>query len=197
MWAKPGEPRPGCTPARPSCGQTAALVVRLLHVVKAAYMTGYDATLADWHNLLNALDRLRSERHMAILALCHSRIAPYKNPEGPDYDRFTPDLHAKTWSLTHKWADYVLFLNFDTHVDAGKSPRPKGLGGTRRVLHTERTAAFDAKNRHGLPPRIDCGSGAAEAWTNLAAAMKAGRADKPRNRLRSIPPGPSTREPVE
>jgi hypothetical protein len=144
-----------------------------------SYMTGYEAALADWRELLNALDRLRAERHMAILALCHSRVAPFKNPEGPDFDRFTPDLHPKTWGLTHKWADYVLFLNFDTFVDAGRSPRPKGKGGTRRVLHTERTAAFDAKNRHGLPPQIDCGESANEAWANLTAAMKAGRATPP------------------
>ena len=44
---------------------------------------------------------------------------------------------------------------------AGKAAKPKGKGGTRRVLHTERTAAFDAKievknrnvviNSSGLP----------------------------------------------
>jgi AAA domain len=140
-----------------------------------AYGAGPEVAQAEWRELLTALDRLREVRHMGILALCHSKIAPFKNPEGPDYDRYTPDLHAKTWALTHRWADYVLFLNFDTHVDAGKAAKPKGKGGTRRVLHTERTAAFDAKNRHGLPARIDCGESAAEAWANLAAAMKAGR----------------------
>jgi hypothetical protein len=140
-----------------------------------SFNTGYDVALADWRELLVALDRLREVRRMGIVALCHARIAPFKNPEGADYDRFTPDLHPKTWGLTHKWADYVLFLNFDTYVDADRSQRAKGKGGTRRVLHTERTAAFDAKNRHGLPERIDCGDSAAEAWDNLSAAMKAGR----------------------
>jgi hypothetical protein len=140
-----------------------------------AYNTGYEVALADWRAVLDGLERLRRERRMGVLALCHSKIAPFKNPEGPDYDRFTPDLHPKTWGLTHRWADYVLFLNFETHVDAGRSPRPKGKGGTRRVLYTARTAAYDAKNRHGLPERIDCGDSAAEAWANLAAAMRAAR----------------------
>jgi hypothetical protein len=142
-----------------------------------AYMTGYDSALGDWRELLSALDRLRAEKNMAILALCHSRISTFKNPEGSDFDRFTPELHPKTWALTHRWADYVLFLNFETYVDSGKT-KPKGVGGTRRVLHTERTAAFDAKNRHGLPPRIECGSSAVEAWSNLVAAMRAGRTTK-------------------
>jgi hypothetical protein len=141
----------------------------------ASFNSGYDVAQADWRELLTALDRLREVRCMGIIALGHARIAPFKNPEGADYDRFTPDLHAKTWGLTHKWTDYVLFLNLDTYVDAGRSQRAKGKGGTRRVLHTERTAAFDAKNRHGLPERIDCGDNAAEAWANLAAAMKAGK----------------------
>jgi hypothetical protein len=142
-------------------------------------MTGYDVAQADWRTLLTALDRLREERRMGVLALCHSKVAPFKNPEGPDYDRFTPDLHAKTWSLTHKWADLVLFLNFETYVDAGRTPRAKGQGGTRRVLCTERTAAFDAKNRHGLPERIECGDTAADGWANLAAAVRAARAASP------------------
>jgi hypothetical protein len=158
----------------------------------AAYMTGFEVALADWRELLTALDRLRAARRMAVLALAHSRIAPFKNPEGADYDRHTPDLHAKTWSLTHKWSDYVLFLNFETFVDAARSPRPKAVGGTRRVLYTERTAAFDAKNRHGLPGRIDGGAGAAEAWANLAAALRAGRAaPQPQDRPADVPQAPT------
>jgi hypothetical protein len=141
-----------------------------------SFNTGYEVALAYWRELLGALDRLREVRRMGIIALAHAKIAPFKNPEGADYDRFTPDLHPKTWGLTHKWADYVLFLNFETYVDGDRSQRAKGKGGTRRVLHTERTAAFDAKNRHGLPERIDCGDSAAEAWANLAAAMKAAKA---------------------
>jgi hypothetical protein len=61
-----------------------------------AYMVGYDTSLAEWRRFLGALDRLRAERRMSVLALCHTRAATYKNPEGADYDRFTPDLHAQT-----------------------------------------------------------------------------------------------------
>jgi hypothetical protein len=142
-----------------------------------SFNVGFEVALADWRLLLDALDRLREERRMAILCLCHSKIYTYKNPEGPDFDRFSPDLHTKTWSLTHKWADHVLFLTFDTFVDTGKA-KAKGLGGTRRSIHSERCAAWDAKNRAGLPARIDCGSSAGEAWSALANAMRTGRAIK-------------------
>jgi hypothetical protein len=141
-----------------------------------AYMTGYEVAVADWRQLLEALDRLRAARRMSILALAHAKITTFKNPEGGDYDRYTVDLHAKTWSVTHKWADMVLFGNFVAHVDAKKNDaRGKARGGSRRVIYTTRTAAYDAKNRHGLPEQIDAGASAAEAWANFAAALQAAK----------------------
>jgi hypothetical protein len=141
-----------------------------------SFMTGYDVAVAEWRNLLDALDELRVSRGMSILMLAHSKIATFRNPEGSDYDRFTPDLHAKTWGLTHKWADMVLFLNFAAHVEARRSDaKGKAVGGTRRVLYTTRTAAFDAKNRHGLPEQIDGGHSATELWANFVTALQAAK----------------------
>jgi hypothetical protein len=140
------------------------------------YMAGFEVACADWRAFLNALDRLRAQRRMSVLALAHTKISTFKNPEGPDYDRYTVDLHHKTWGLTHKWADLVLFSNFAVHVDARKADSTgKARGGSRRVLYTTRTAAYDAKNRHGLPEQIDAGRSAAEAWSNFAAALQAGK----------------------
>jgi hypothetical protein len=141
-----------------------------------AYMAGYDAALGDWRQFLDALDRLRARRRMSILALAHTKIAPFRNPEGSDYDRFAVDLHHKTWGLTHRWADMVLFVNFHAQVEARTGDgKGKARGGSRRILYTTRTAAYDAKNRHGLPEQIDAGYSAAEAWNNFAAALQAGK----------------------
>ena len=145
-----------------------------------AFMTGYEVSLADWREFVGLLDRLRESKRMGILALAHSRVATFKNPGSADYDRFLPDLHPKTWALTHKWSDAVMFLNFETYVDSDRPElKGKGKGGSRRKLYTQRTAAFDAKNRHGLPAEIDGGRSAAEAWTNLASAMKAAKTAAP------------------
>jgi hypothetical protein len=141
-----------------------------------SYGAGYDRTAVEWRGLLDLLDGIRQQRRMAILLLCHTRVATYKNPAGPDYDRYTPDLHTKVWGVTHKWADFVLFLTFETCIESSRGQgRPKATGGSRRVLYTTRSAAHDAKNRHGLPEEIDGGDSAAEAWNNLAAAMRAAR----------------------
>jgi hypothetical protein len=142
----------------------------------SAFMTGYDVSLAEWRILLDALDHLRAERRMSILALAHTKVSTFRNPEGADYDRYAVDLHAKTWGLTHKWADMVLFLNFVSIVEARRNDaKGKAHGGSRRVIFTTRTAAFDAKNRHGLPDQIDAGSSAVEAWSNFVAALQAAK----------------------
>src|SRR5262249_34641106 len=140
------------------------------------YMVGYDIALAEWRAFLDALDRLRAQRRMSILALAHTKITTFKNVEGPDHDRYTVDLHPKTWSLTHKWADLVLFTNFVAHVEARRNDETgKAKGGSRRVLYTTHTAAYDAKNRHGLPEQIDAGQSPADAWANFAASLQAGK----------------------
>lgn len=138
------------------------------------YARGFEASLPHWRLLLKKLDRLRSDRGMAIVALAHSLVRPYKNPEGDDYDRWIADLHHKSWSVTHKWADMILFANYHVKVD-DSGPRAKGKGGQVRFFNAEHHAAYDAKNRHGLPAMIPMGSSGSEAWNNLIQAITEAR----------------------
>lgn len=144
-----------------------------------SYAKGYEVSLPEWRILLNKLDRLRTDKGMGIVALAHSLVRPFKNPEGEDYDRFIADMHHKTWSVTHKWADMILFANYYVEVDKGTSgrERAKGKGGQIRFFNTEHHAAFDAKNRHGLPTEISMGDSGKEAWTNLVNEIKSARKD--------------------
>lgn len=142
-----------------------------------SYNKGYEVALPEWMGFLNALDRLRAERKMTVLWLCHTKVKPFRNPEGADYDRYQPDIHEKTWGLSHKWADCVLFGNFEitVQVDKADAKKGKGSGGTYRILYTERHAAYDAKNRLGLPSEIEMGESPGEAWQNFLKAVKDGR----------------------
>lgn len=139
------------------------------------YMRGYDVSLADWRQFIAALDRVRNERRMSIILIGHAKVSPFRNPEGPDYDRWNVDVHHKTWGLTHRWADIVLFANFEvfTNKDGLKT---KARGGQTRMLYCEYHAAYDAKNRHGLPAEIPMGSSGLEAWDNFVQAIKNGKA---------------------
>lgn len=136
-----------------------------------SYMQGFEASLPEWKLMLSKLDKLREVRRIRPVMLCHARIKNFRNPEGSDFDRYMPAMHEKTWEVTHRWADVILFGNFftDTTSDGGRS---KGVGGQQRMLYTVRHAAYDAGNRLGLPDEIDCGDSAAEAWTNFVAACK-------------------------
>lgn len=134
-----------------------------------SYQKGYQVSLTDWRLMLNALDRLRDQKAMSVIVLAHSNVKNFRNPEGPDFDRYIPDVNPATWQLTHKWADMVLFMNFVTVVDKDG----KGQGGQERLMSTEYHPAYDAKNRMGLPSTIEMGGSGQEAWANLRTALAA------------------------
>lgn len=141
-----------------------------------AYGRGPDVAQEEWISFLTILDRLRESQKMAVILLCHTKIKTFKNPEGDDYDRYTPDMHEKTWGLTAKWADIVLFANFETFAKKEKGAmRAKGVSSGARLLYTQRTAAWDAKNRCNLPSEIPMGTAPEEGWKNLYNALKAAR----------------------
>lgn len=147
----------------------------------AGYQRGYKVSLAEWRLFLNELDRVRTNKKMTVFLLAHTKVKGFKNPAGPDYDRYQPDMHEDTWSLTLKWLDAVFFGNFETTVQvpgrAGSdmTKKGKGQGGSIRMLYTQRTAAYDAKNRLGLPEEIEMGNSSAEGWANLLSAIKEGK----------------------
>lgn len=141
----------------------------------SSYQKGYEVALADWREFLNALDQLRTHRAMRVLLLAHSQVKQFRNPEGEDYDRYTPDCHHKTWNLTHKWADIVLFANYFVVVDSKKGERAKGRGGQERIMYTQYHAAYEAKNRYNLAEEIPMGDSGAAAWQNLMDAIRGGQ----------------------
>lgn len=142
-----------------------------------AYQSGYKVSINDFRELLAAIDKLRELRKMAVFVLAHTKVKNFKNPTGADFDRYMPDLHDETWSVTHGWADMVLFANFetDTRKDSTTGGKVKGVGVGRRLLFTTWNAAWDAKHRHGLPEVISMGESGKEAWANLAKAIADGR----------------------
>lgn len=138
-----------------------------------AYGRGNKFVVPEFTNLLVDLDKLREKRNMSIILLAHSQVKTFQNPGGPNYDRWEPVLIKETWALVDRWVDMILFGSFETHVDAKKTDaKGKAHGGTDRIIHTKRTAAFDAGNRYGLPEEIECGESPKEAWANFLAALK-------------------------
>ena len=146
------------------------------------FQRGYETSIPEWKELLTALDRLRAARKMSIFMLCHTAVRNFKNPSGPDFDRYQPEMHKSSWAVTNKWVDCILFGAYDTTVRVtekakdGTPTKGKGIGGQSRIIYAQRDAAFDAGSRVNLQSEIDMGSSPAEGWANFIAAVKAGRA---------------------
>lgn len=120
------------------------------------YGRGYKVWIEDWRKLLQAFDRLRAKKGMEIILLVHSGVGNFKNPAGDDYMRYVLAIGGtEAPELLKQWADIILFLVHEEFTTDPKKGRVKGVSTGKRLLKTERTAAWDAKNRHHLPSEIE------------------------------------------
>lgn len=147
------------------------------------YQNGYKTVaMGVWKQLLAALDKLRVERKMQIILLAHTGVTSHKNPQGDDYMRWVAQFDGKaTWEQTFNWADVVFFADYEIDVkkdSPDKNAKGKGKGGDYRLFRCNWSAAFDAKNRFGLPDEIPMGNSGKEAWANLQNAIATAKASK-------------------
>lgn len=154
------------------CERDTTVKTPLKSVEDYGYGKGYQAALDEWRVLLAALEKLR-QRGMHVLLIAHSWIKPFKNPEGDDFDRYEMKLHNKASGLVKEWADCVLFANFEVLTHTDKNKRVRGVDTDARVLHTQRRAAYDAKNRYGLPETLPL------SWPEFQASMERGQVAAP------------------
>jgi hypothetical protein len=136
------------------------------------YGKGYVAALDEWRVFVSRLEKLRRERQMGIILIAHSWIKPFKNPEGDDFDRYEMKLHPRAGGMLREWCDAVLFANYEVlTVKETEKSKAKGVTTDKRIMHTRRTAAFDAKNRYGLPETLTLD------YAAFVEAVKAGEPD--------------------
>lgn len=144
-----------------------------IETVAGGFAKGYTLAVGIWRDLLDILDKLRTERRMAVVLIAHSKIERFEDPESPAYDRYAPRLHKHACSLVCEWADAVLFASRKIRVqteDAGfnkKRGTAVGLGknGGDRIIRAVGGPACVAKNRYGMPDEIDL------SWAAFVAAM--------------------------
>ncbi len=122
------------------------------------YGAGAKTSAREWAKFLDSLSTLNAQG-ISIVLLSHVKIVNYKNPAGPDYDRYMIDAEKELREITLRWANIVLFGQFkqviDTAIDKKQQLKGKGLGSGTRVVHTTYADAWDAKNQHGMPPTIE------------------------------------------
>lgn len=122
--------------------------------VMGGYGKGYTALAEEFRKLLEALDFcVRQGKHALVVA--HAQIRKFEQPdELGAYDRWELKLQKKTAPLVKEWADLLLFANFKNDVMKGEDGKVRTTGGKRRLMHASHDAAYDAKNRLGLPDEM-------------------------------------------
>ncbi len=143
--------------------------------VGGGYGKGYTAALDSWRSFLADLERLQREQGMHVVLIAHAFIKAFRNPEGDDFDRYTLKMQDKAAALIREWSEGVYFAQFETFAVKDKAKRIRGVSTGARVLYTQRTAAYDAKDRYGIPEKIPLD------WGEFVAAALAGRPAEPKN----------------
>ena len=103
--------------------------------------------LADLDRLIDAGIHVVLVGHAAV-----KRTSPPDQTEG--FDRYELKLTRQVAPLVKEWADALLFANYRVKLIEGADGRTKAVGGKERILFAERSAAWDAKNRLGLPAEL-------------------------------------------
>lgn len=123
-----------------------------------------------WTSMLDSLDKLRFEHGIHVIILAHSQVRTFANPEGNDYDRYEMKLDKKAAALFRERSTACLFAHYDVAVKTDKE-KTVGLSTGERILSTQHTAAWDAKNTYNLPEVITLGE-PPKGWAALSAHIR-------------------------
>lgn len=140
------------------------------HIEDFGYGKGYVIAQQEARKMLAVLDKVNAAG-LAVLILSHSQLKTVKNPEGDDYDHFESKVNTKVAGIFKEWCDAVLFARFEIYVRKD-GMKVKAQGGTERIVQTTHSAAWDAKNRYGLPEVMDLDM--SEIYTRIVAGKSSG-----------------------
>lgn len=147
--------------------------VTSIEKVDGGYGKGYMHALNYWRQFLDALNRLRNDRGMAVIAIAHAKIEKFEDPEAAAYDRYAPRLHKLASAVVCEWSDAVLFATRKFHTqseDAGFNRKRTiasavGRDGGERILRCVGGPACMAKNRYSVAEELPL------SWAAFVAAL--------------------------
>lgn len=145
--------------------------VKSIEKAAGGYGKGYVEATRIWGLVKDQLEELRAKRGMNIILIAHSQIVTFMEPAtGFSYQRYELKLHKSSAAMWREWADVVLFANYELFTsNEGKHTRTVSDGA--RIMYTERRPGWDAKNRFGLPLKLDL------SWETLIEAIESANPD--------------------
>jgi AAA domain len=122
-----------------------------------SYGKGYVAADTCWRRFLSALAAIRNKHSITIVLICHTSIERVDDPRAPTYTSYQLKLHKRARALVMDASDMVGFLAEDLRVithHGGFRDRTRAASGDGRYLFVEGRPAFAAKNRFGMPAKV-------------------------------------------
>ena len=126
-------------------------------IASADHGKGYVMLAENFRRMLNILTTITEICGINVILLAHSKIVKFEQPdEFGAYDRYELKLEKKNAMALKEWADIVLFLNYKINLIQadGKMGKSYKATGGNRVIYTNHTPTWDAKNRFGLPEEL-------------------------------------------
>ena len=118
------------------------------------YGKGYTILAECWTRFLTECDKLTAAG-LHVVFTAHSAVKRMSPPDQTDgYDRYELKLSKQVAPVLKEWSDLLLFCNFKVLVVEGTDGKVKAQGGRERVMYATHSAAWDAKNRYGLPDEL-------------------------------------------
>lgn len=121
------------------------------------YGKGYGNAVRYWKSLIVMLKKLRDNNGQNIILISHTHVKTFNDPHHNEaYDRFELKMHKSASAIIKESVDMLLFARNDVAFKKDSmGNKSQVFNMDNRVIYTELNAAFDAKNRFGLPPVID------------------------------------------
>lgn len=150
------------------------------------YGKGFIEAAEQFDGLIKLVDKLRDTKKMNVIFICHAQSKTFNDPENQAaYDKFGLKLDDRANAVFREYADAVLFTNFEVFVKTeGDNVKGQAYGTGKRVIHVERKAGFDAKNRFGLSEPIEHQK--EKGWTTFFNQIKSVDTEAPEVILKRI-----------
>ena len=120
------------------------------------YGKGFTEQASRFGEILTLCDTLIF-KGMHVVLLAHSTIKKVSPPDKTQsFDRYEIALEKGIASQVSEWAEMILFGKFETNIVVTKDKKLKAdLSEQARTLYTTNSAAWEAKNRFGLPTELN------------------------------------------
>ena len=122
----------------------------------------------EWPHFLLSLSQV-VELGKTVIVIGHRTKVSVEYPGQPRFDRWQPLLNKHIWERTQAWSEAIFYMEdaFDVIKEPGNLQAKAAPDMSSKLLFTQETPRFDAKNQLNMPSVINLGTSADEAYNNL------------------------------